>query len=279
VEAPVSELGDLLELLHLARDRWTTVRVTIRAWRHHQRTMGAWEAWQESSQGQSSTHFALVGDDDTPEPETSGAIARLWIDGDRVREEREGDFPYLGIRVGRLWWHYDEMNGAISNKDNPEHGSGVGEEYRYLLDPSGISGGVRFEIDGHAKVAGRGGIRVRAFPRPTDHPHHELHLPHGADEHELVVDRERGVVLRLASRFRGEDFYVVEMLDVGFDATFEKDLFVFRPPPGERVRLSGERFPLHDVAIEEAQRRASFTVWIPGTLDPGWEMRTHYIAA
>ncbi len=60
----------------------------------------------------------------------------------------------------------------------------------------------------------------------------------------------------------------MEILDIGFDETFDEDLFVFRPPPGEHIRLSGEQFSLRDVAIEEAQRRASFTVWIPGTLDP-----------
>ena len=274
----MSELGEVLELLHRARERWTTVRATIRAWRHHQRTMGAWEAFRESDSGWTS-YGLLAGDDgDPPEPETSESSSRLWIDSERVRLERDDVHSYLGIRVGRLWWHYDEVNGAISNEDNPEHGSGVGEEFRHLFDPSGISGGMHFDVVGSREVTAREGIAVRAVPRPTRDPHHHLHLPHGADEHELVVDAKRGVLLRLASRYRGEEFYVVELTEIAFDERLDDDLFVFHPPAGERVRTAGAGLALHDLSIEEVQRRTSFLVWIPRELDPGWDMRAHYIS-
>jgi outer membrane lipoprotein-sorting protein len=275
----MSELGDLLELLHGARDRWTTVRLTIRAWRHHERSMQAWKAQQDSHEGATWTHFGIA--DGEPEPEMSQMLTRLWIHGDRLREECEGDeHAHLGIRRGRLWWIYDEMNGAISNENNPDHGSSVGELYRRLLDPSRIIGGVRFDILGRTSAAGRDGIRVLAIPRATDNPYRDLpDLEGAADEHELVVDAERGVLLRVASRFRGENFHVQDVLDIAFDEQFPDELFVFEPPEGERVRPAGARLTLPDVTLVEAQRAASFTVWIPRPLDAGWQLRAIYMPA
>jgi hypothetical protein len=275
----MSELGDLLELLHRARDRWTTVRATIRSWRHLERSGAAWQAWQESRAGGAWTHFGVAGSAE-PEPETRETVTRLWIESDRIREENEGHLSHLGIKVGRLWWHYSDEGGAVSNEDNPEGGtSGVGEEFRHLFDPSQVSGGARFEILGGATVAGRDGIRVRALPRETDDPHRDLHLLFAADEHDLVVDAERGVLLRLAGRFRGEEFHVHELQEIAFDEQFEDDLFVFRPPAGERVRQVGPALRMRVVSIDEAQREASFTVWIPRGLDPGWQLRAHLMPA
>jgi len=270
----MSELGDLLELLHRARDRWRTVRATIRVWRHNERSEAAWQAWADQSTS-AVTHFGTA--EGPPQPETSESLTRLWIDGDRVREEHEGEYPHLGIRRGKLWWIYDEVNGAVSNEDNPDHGSSVGERFRRLFDPSRISGGVRFELLGRTTAGGRDGIRVRLIPRRTDNPHRDLDVPFGADDHELVVDAERGVLLRVASRIGGEDFYVEEMLDVAFDELLPDELFVFELPEGETIRSAAARFSMRDCSIEEAQREASFTVWIPGRLDPGWEMRVHYL--
>jgi hypothetical protein len=49
-----------------------------------------------------------------------------------------------------------------------------------------------------------------------------------ADDHELLVDAEIGVVLRIASRFDGEEFSVAEATHVTFDEPLDDDLF--RPP-------------------------------------------------
>jgi cytolysin (calcineurin-like family phosphatase) len=52
----------------------------------------------------------------------------------------------------------------------------------------------------------------------------------GADEYEAVVDAERGVVLRLASRLGGEDFDALEVEEVYFDERFREDVFISRKP-------------------------------------------------
>jgi len=124
----MSDLGDLLELLHGASERWRTVRTTIWSWRHHGRHMAAWHAWQQNAGGSVTTFGIAASGNDEPEPETSQSQTKLWIDGERVREEHEGDlFPRHGVRAGELWWSYDEHNGAMLNEEAPEVGSGIGE--------------------------------------------------------------------------------------------------------------------------------------------------------
>ena len=52
----------------------------------------------------------------------------------------------------------------------------------------------------------------------------------GADEYEVVVDIERGVLLRCASRLGGEDFDVLEVEEIHFDERFDDDTFSSRQP-------------------------------------------------
>lgn len=52
----------------------------------------------------------------------------------------------------------------------------------------------------------------------------------GAGEYEAVVDAERGVVLRLASRLNGEDFDTLEVEMIRCDERFNEETFASREP-------------------------------------------------
>ncbi|MDP9457271.1 MAG: hypothetical protein M3Q60_16165, partial [Actinomycetota bacterium] len=52
----------------------------------------------------------------------------------------------------------------------------------------------------------------------------------GADEYEAVVDAERGVLLRLASRLGGEDIDALEVEKIHFDEPFGDEVFDSREP-------------------------------------------------
>jgi hypothetical protein len=52
----------------------------------------------------------------------------------------------------------------------------------------------------------------------------------GADDYDLVVDAERGVILHLASRLEGRAFDITEVLDVDFDETFPEGTFTLDLP-------------------------------------------------
>lgn len=58
----------------------------------------------------------------------------------------------------------------------------------------------------------------------------------GADDYELVVDAERGVILRLASRLEGRAFDATGVLDICFDETFPEGTFALDLPG---VRFDG----------------------------------------
>jgi hypothetical protein len=50
----------------------------------------------------------------------------------------------------------------------------------------------------------------------------------GADEYEAVVDLERGVLLRPASRLVGEDFDALNVEEIFFDEPFSDNVFTSR---------------------------------------------------
>jgi hypothetical protein len=52
----------------------------------------------------------------------------------------------------------------------------------------------------------------------------------GADEYEVVVDIERGVLLRCASRLEGKDIDALEVEEIHFDERFPEDVFSSREP-------------------------------------------------
>jgi hypothetical protein len=68
----------------------------------------------------------------------------------------------------------------------------------------------------------------------------------GADRYELVVDTERGVVLRSEAQLEGSPFLIIEIQDVGFDEPFPNDTFTLEAPPGQTFKNSSELFGWRD---------------------------------
>jgi hypothetical protein len=55
-----------------------------------------------------------------------------------------------------------------------------------------------------------------------------------ADDYELLVDEQAGALLRVASRFRGQEFSVYEVYDVVWEPLIDPSVFKLRVPPGTR---------------------------------------------
>jgi outer membrane lipoprotein-sorting protein len=273
----VATLGDVLELLYGAYDRFETVRLVAHDWQHTARSGRARKRFSAESGG---TAYATIGFTREAAPATSEGIVRLWFEKpQRVREEREGDLrgAVLGIRDGERWWMYSPEFGARSNEDDVRVGSGFGQQYEHFLDPSVLIPELIFEPLDETNVAGRPALRVSGRPRGgrRDSPHQMLRLGVGADEYELAVDAERGVLLRTLARVDGDEFSVHEVTEIAFDESFAPETFVFVPPAGEVVR--GVRASLHRrLTIEEAVAAAPFTVFVPRAIGPGWGMTAHF---
>jgi outer membrane lipoprotein-sorting protein len=109
---------------------------------------------------------------------------------------------------------------------------GGGESYRSLLDPSPLLGAL--EIENIEADAERYLLRGRPRQDLDDvHGHTQLRFAFGADAFDLEVDRSRGVLLRLASFFEGEELSASELEELMFDEDFPEGTFRFVPPRGE----------------------------------------------
>jgi hypothetical protein len=270
----VSELGDVLELMHGARGRYSTLRATIREWQHLERSARAFERHVDaaSARGGSGSFMVSYGFGAEQPPEATEALIRLWVmPPAKVRMERTDAEAHTFVTDGEREWSYSPSTGAMVN---PAGGSFIG--FEHLTDPALVLGRVDLEPIGGTSVAGRAAIRVRAIRRRREW-HEPSGLPEWADHHDFAVDAERGVLLRAASVFDGEEFQSNEVREIAFDESFPDGTFVFTPPPGEEIRDAETAFPPpQHVTIDEAARLAPFTVLLPRRLPEGAMMHLLY---
>jgi outer membrane lipoprotein-sorting protein len=230
------ETGELLDLLHGARERYRSLRADVASWVDHDR---AEAARRRLSRGQryGISERQMVGEGGAP-AETEH-VGRIWLEWPaRARHEEEID--HAGERIvlvsvvdGERWWTSDPVQGLVTSADDPEARLAVVDEFRHLIDPALILGAFRFEQLGDGEAAGRRALRLRAIPRypPGDPVAGPLPVASG-DEHELLVDRERGVILAWRCLADGEPFARTEFSRVRFDDRFPPELFW---PPGAAV--------------------------------------------
>ncbi len=281
----MTELGQLLEIPHDSRGRWRTFRGEYRLWRHRQRSHDAFTEKAERSGG--TTYGALAvsrkGDTD-PEPVESEGRWRIWINRpESIREEFEGrgwGGPRTTVKVGERWWTFDEHWGAQSNEGSEDVTTSVAQ-FSGWLEPAGLLGSLRFEPLGRTTVARREALLARATPPEktsidNDGLDWELHrLGAEAEEYELAVDLESGILLKVEARFGGEPFLIGEAELVAFDEELPPETFVFTAPEGEEIQPLDFARPRMDQPIHEAAADASFTVFILPRIPEGWRMYVH----
>jgi hypothetical protein len=250
--AAETTLGSLLELLHAGPAPFGSVQATYRIWVH-------------------------------PGGEE---LLRVWLAGDRVREERAGgsrDGSYA-VREGELWWAWDEASGALSNEDDHSAGREIAEEASIMLDPTPLLGLLKFTLAGVSEVAGRETITVEALPRLRERPLAgsalELHhLGAGAERYLLEVDRQHGVLLKAVAFHDGQPVRQVITEAIAFDPPIPDVQFEFQPPPGEELQPSVGRPHLVHMPVPAAQQRAAFTVLIPERVPLDWRVTCAFIEA
>jgi outer membrane lipoprotein-sorting protein len=278
IGAVAPSLADALVLLHGADQRFGSVRALVREWRHPELFEQAWNRFAEQS-GSCSIVVTLPGgdDDDEPDPPPDDERTRIWwLKPDSVRLEHldDGAGPRVEVAVGTRWAHWDPEWGATSNDERPDVLSGTqGAPFPQLLDPATLLSDLVVEVVGEGTHRGRSVIVARGTPRPARGPLASPSLTPGADAHELLVDAHRGVVLRIASEIDGEVFAVSEIEEIAFDEAIEPQTFVLELPPGEEFAPLAA--PSETVTLDEAARRAPFTVLAPSRSPRGAEVRVH----
>jgi hypothetical protein len=142
------QLASLLVLFHGADSPLRSVEATYRIWRHEERASAAWRAGIEEEKLRGASISTYGASDSSTGPAEREGVSRIWRADDRVREEHEGGWQdgSYGVRDGKLWWSWNEESGAVSNRDDPKVGSGIGEQLLFMLDPTPLLGVLRLDL-------------------------------------------------------------------------------------------------------------------------------------
>lgn len=290
----MTDVAAVLELLYGARHRYRTVRGVLETWHDPGRLMEAHRRSAERRRGRGyggsmQIMIATSGEGPPELPNEQRELIRFWYEPpDRLREEARTLGPHeyerVFVRDGTHWWAYSPDWGAMSNVDLSEEQAesvhaGGGEQFSQLLDPTGLLVGLEIaEVESGDEWLDRPALRVRGRPRVGQELVHYpgLHMLESADACELLVDRERGVVLKVAFFLDDDEFSGSSFTEIAFDEHLPDEVFVFEPPPGEEVRPP-DLGRSHRYTLGEVAGAASFTVFKLRDLPKGdWRLHVHY---
>jgi hypothetical protein len=229
----VRDLGDVLELLHTSPDRWQTLRLAGREWRHLARFHHAWDRWwaprQRGSVSVISFARAVIPGESTEPPETSVEQWRVWhAKPDKIRTEFPvGTETVTAVFAGSQWWSWSRSMGHLTNSGglHASHGLGPAE---VLVETPSLLGSLKLQSVSRTMFLSRSAYLVGAVPAKLDEhaPPFVLHsLGAGADRYELIVDAEVGVVWRSQAELDGEAFRVLEVDELGINEPLDDGLF------------------------------------------------------
>ncbi|MFC1464753.1 MAG: hypothetical protein ACFLMY_07890 [Candidatus Brachytrichaceae bacterium NZ_4S206] len=252
---------DLLELLYTAHKRFSSVHV---AWRYWYRVGSLNEAvtrWSAQcpygsvSMLKSAESSTRQGEEDEREMTIHW---RIWFQKPtfwRSEYQPEGrQDAILRIRDGQHWWLFDPArNHAVTNVRPSGGGFHIRESHESasayairmedvlndvpLLDPSFLLASHDLRVIGDDIHAGRQAIRVQAFFRTGKQVGCDPLFWSTADDYELLVDKERGILLRYAARLKGKAFAIASVEEVVYDLTIPQHVFTFTPPPDASVEI------------------------------------------
>ena len=245
---------EVLELIRSAPERYDTVRAALR-YRGDGSTMRTLrDRYRKSEAYRLETGGSPDPSEEVWYPEPDGPFGwscRVWyakVSPERgVRSRLEVElprevYPEGGVYISAWDGQVSGPNTAVSARiggSSPEedpHWIDLAQDSfwtTYLFDPDGIAGlplhGLDLRVEGSTRRAGRDAIRVVGVPL-EEWDYWPEPLWWGADEYEVLVDAERGVLLRCASRLGGEDFDALEVEEIHFDERFPAEVFGSRDP-------------------------------------------------
>lgn len=257
-------LGVALASMHAAHRRFDTVSASCYRWYDARARYAA----LDHREMQGLPGFTVLGSRWDEPDET---VSRLWVQlPDRLRAERSSRSPggdggaqaaLVAVVDGQRWWTWDALWGTRYGAGDDILGF-TQTHFEELLDPRLLLSSLRdFAFQGSTQAGGRQAWRLGARHGGRDLPVFDT---------ELVVDGERGVVLRMVDRFQGVEVERRELGDVRFDGSHPPGTFAFVPHEGD-TPLPMPR--AQTVTVDEAVRAAPFTVFVPAGLPQGWQQR------
>ena len=246
---------EVLELMRSAPERYESVRAVLRYQGDGPTIKAVRDRFLRSEAGRRTFGAPTEHPENVNHLEPDGPYGwrcRIWrIDDHRWRQETElpGGGVDVWISTGRIrirgtpegppgtseQWHWRTRGGR--REDDPSWLIATADTFwtMYPFDPAGfcsLDGKLQqldLQAEGPVTWAEREAVRLVGMPvEEWEGPPEPLWW--GADEYEAVVDAERGVLLRLASRLGGKDFDALEVEEIHFDERFPEEVFTSREP-------------------------------------------------
>lgn len=157
---------------------------------------------------------------------------RLWAEPpERLRWESELVFDgrpgtvNRGVRDGDAWWRTTPA-GQIESHTSEPHRRFVSAGFEHLLHPSHLIPSLELAPQDAVDWRGRNALVIFGTHRPQAPPDaflHELGWP--ASGYEMIIDLQRGVLLRSIARFDGEIMKIHEVTEIAFDEDIPDETF------------------------------------------------------
>lgn len=231
-------ISTLLDLLYSARDRIESIQATYR----YTYRPGVMDASVTNRRQDEPTRITPAPTDAKPSQRTAEVLWRVWWEKPsrwRYEQRHDGFPPMVSIINGKQWWYLSSTGDVASHRsavDAPSFSMhaplspnltdidyAVNEVM--FLDPSPLLGSHVFEIVGQTHHLGRDAIRVRAVRRRGRAVIVDPLFWEHADGHELLVDRERGILLRYDSWIGDMVYATASATEVVFDMPLSHELF------------------------------------------------------
>ena len=226
----MSELGQLLELLHDAHREVGTFQAEYRDWARPRPTSELVVHRQNPDDGHPRVHWRGSG----PFPPALGRTRRIWQQQPaclRVEVHRDKTLVRFGVLNRARWWWWDAVRGLDTSEaptDDRDAWWVPPLLAPLLFEPVRLLSALRLMPAGRGVRAGREVLCARALPRAAGSPP----IP----EHEFEFDAEHGTMLRHVISENRVLVSVAEAIAVAYHRPIRPEHFVFVAPDGKSAR-------------------------------------------
>lgn len=239
----MTRLTDAVEAMSAADDRWSSIQAEGIEWIDHQLRHAAFRQDMDrragglrSSGGAFRPVFGRFKPTETQPPTRTRMVWHAWIrSSTEYRAELDPVLlpPVTQIARDKTWWSWIRGQEVTSNLGDETHGTGPLIQALNLLRPSVLLPHAEFEYVRRARVLGRAGLLLEGRPIPNQQRFGALTFASLiGDRTRIVVDEERGVVLRQESWFNNSRLQRITFKRISFDEPIDEALL---DPPERAV--------------------------------------------
>lgn len=181
------------------------------------------------------------------------------------------------VAQGPRWWRSSPSLGSTGGGESRSVSMLIGPAV-VLLEGARLVDDIELAEAAPAHFLGRDAYVVRGLPgkgQPSA-PALLAELGRSADEYQVVVDAERGVVLSIAALLVGRPFRLVETTLVAFDDDLASTLFTPERPAAD---LGAHNRSSHRLSLTDLAAAVSFTVLVPDPAPSAIEPHVALVAA